>query len=222
MGPRQCIPVKAQFTLPTQTVSHHITMGNAQARKRIKASDFHYLAKFTAFVSNELVEEYYKNLLEKYPDGKMDKEDFIATFHLAFPTRPEDKVMKLAEEMANKDGKISMANMLILFYLFCSGKTEDNLVHIFNLFDTDGNKVITIDELLNLMSVFIEIGEGKSHKVDLATVMAEMFHQGDADKNEKLEMKEFVAGMLDHPVTAKIIQINHRRSPRPHVNPTST
>merc|ERR1712107_720125 len=123
-----------QFTLPTQTVSHHITMGNAQARKRIKASDFHYLAKFTAFVSNELVEEYYKNLLEKYPDGKMDKEDFIATFHLAFPTRPEDKVMKLAEEMANKDG----------------------------------NKVITIDELLNLMSVFIEIGEGKSHKVDLA------------------------------------------------------
>merc|ERR1712107_856011 len=120
---------------------------------------------------------------------------------------PEDKVMKLAEEMANKDGKISMANMLILFYLFCSGKTEDNLVHIFNLFDTDGNKVITIDELLNLMSVFIEIGEGKSHKVDLATVMAEMFNKGDADKNEKLEMKEFVAGMLDHPVTAKIIQI---------------
>ena len=29
-------------------------MGNAQARKRIRASDFHYLAKFTAFVSNEV------------------------------------------------------------------------------------------------------------------------------------------------------------------------
>merc|ERR1712029_632070 len=176
-------------------------------RRRIKSSDFHYLARFTAFASNELVEEYYKNLLEKYPDGKMDKEDFIATFHLAFPTRPEDKVMKLAEEMANKEGKISMANMLILFYLFCSGKTEDNLIHIFNLFDQDGNKVITIDELLNLMSVFIEIGEGKDHKVDLATVMAEMFQKGDADKNEKLDQQEFVRGMLDHPITSKILQI---------------
>jgi hypothetical protein len=44
-------------------------------------------------------------------------------------------------------------------------------------------------------------------KVDLATVMAEMFRKGDADKNEKLELKEFIDGMLSHPVTAKIIGI---------------
>jgi hypothetical protein len=35
----------------------------------------------------------------------------------------------------------AMANMLILFFLFSEGKTEDNLTHIFNLFDADGNKV---------------------------------------------------------------------------------
>merc|ERR1711923_512625 len=179
---------------------HSQTMGNAQARKRLKAADFHYLAKFTAFVTNELVEEYYNDLIDKFPDGRLDKESFIKTFHLAFPNRPEDKVKKLADE-------ISMANMMILFFLFCSGKTEDNLAHIFNLFDQDGNKVITIDELLNLMSVFIEIGEGKDHKVDLATVMAEMYRKGDADKNEKLELKEFVEGMMSHPVTSKIIAI---------------
>ena len=28
-------------------------------------------------------------------------------------------------------------------------------------------QVITIDELLNMMSVFIEIGEGKGHKVSI-------------------------------------------------------
>lgn len=37
--------------------------------------------------------------------------------------------------------------------------------------------------------------------------MAEMFRKGDADKNEKLELKEFIDGMLSHPVTAKIIGI---------------
>merc|ERR1712037_933772 len=47
--------------------------------------------------------------------------------------------------------------MLILFYLFCSGKMEDNLTGIFNLFDQDGNKMITLNELYELMSVFIEI-----------------------------------------------------------------
>merc|ERR1711937_883740 len=160
-------------------------MGNAQARRRIKATDFHYLAKFTAFATNDMVEEYYTNLMDKYSDGKMSKEDFIKTFKIAFPERPEEKVIKLADEMANKNDEISMANMLILFYLFCSGKMEDNLVHIFNLFDQDG----------------------KNHKVDLATVMAEMFQKGDKDKNEKLEVKEFCEGMTSHPVTSKILSI---------------
>ncbi len=36
---------------------------------------------------------------------------------------------------------------------------------IFNLFDEDGNGNISIEELLNLMAFFIEIGEGKQHKV---------------------------------------------------------
>merc|ERR1719244_1777279 len=182
------ITITSEFTTSNQYCNIHQTaiMGNAQARRRIKASDFHYLAKFTAFASNDLVEDYYNKLIERFPDGKMDIENFIATFQTAFPERPKDKVEKLAEEMANKEGKISMANMLILFYPFSSGKTEDNLVHIFNLFDQDGNKVITIDELLSLMSVFIEIGEGK---------------------NEKLEVKEFCEGMTSHPVTSKILSI---------------
>ena len=42
-----------------------------------------------------------------------------------------------------------MANMLIIFYLFCSGKQEDNLTHIFNLFDQDGNKVHFIYNPIN-------------------------------------------------------------------------
>ena len=65
----------------------------------------------------------------------------------------------------------------MLLYLFCEGKTEDNLkqvncrtslVHLiylfqmFNLFDEDGNGTISIDELLNMMAFFIEIGERKT------------------------------------------------------------
>ena len=46
-------------------------------------------------------------------------------------------------------------------------------------------------------------------QVDLATVMAEMYQKGDADKNEKLELKEFIRGMMDHPVTSKIMSIKN-------------
>merc|ERR1712172_264417 len=93
--------------------------GNAQARQRIKARDFDYLAKFTGFVTCELVEEYFDMCMDKYPDGKMERETFIKMFNIAFPTRPIEKVEILADELTNSNGKISMANMLILFYLFC-------------------------------------------------------------------------------------------------------
>merc|ERR1719244_1107978 len=95
------------------------------------------------------------------PLGYLNREMFIKMFNIAFPTRPIEKVEILADELTDPNGKISMANMLILFYLFCSGKMEDNLTGIFNLFDQDGNKMITLNELYELMSVFIEIAHEK-------------------------------------------------------------
>ena len=44
-------------------------------------------------------------------------------------------------------------------------------------------------------------------QVDLATTMAEMFHKSDKDKNDNLDLNEFIKGMLDHPVTSKILQM---------------
>merc|ERR1712112_328028 len=95
-------------------VSIVVSMGNAQAKN-------------TRFATIELVEEYFDMVMDKYPDGRMEEEDFIKMFGIAFPARPEEKVHELAKRIANKDGKISMANMLVLFYLFCDGKLEDNL-----------------------------------------------------------------------------------------------
>ena len=39
-----------------------------------------------------LVSRYFTELTQKYPDGKMQAEDFKKIFHLAFPERKQDKV----------------------------------------------------------------------------------------------------------------------------------
>merc|ERR1712055_920915 len=90
----------------------------------------------------------------------------------AFPSRPEDKVDRLADELANKDG----------------------------------NKIITLNELYEVMSVFIEIAEGKENQVDLAKTMAEMFKVADKNKDDVLEFSEFKQGMLEHPLTSRILR----------------
>merc|ERR1711973_467469 len=165
-----------------------LTMGNTAARQRLKFKDFAYIAKNTNFASRGIVEDYYNDLIAKCPIGKMDLEQFKVTFRLAFPERPEEKLLLLTEKVANvdkTDGMIPLHCMGMLLYLFCDGKTEDNLLGIFNLFDEDGNGTISIDELLNMM--------------------AEMFQRGDQNKDDKLTKAEFVAGMTGHPVIAKIL-----------------
>ena len=60
------------------------------------------------------MEEYFDTLMDKYPDGKMLIQDFIDTFKIAFPDRPEEKVQKLATNMANKDDRICNLNLTFL------------------------------------------------------------------------------------------------------------
>merc|ERR1711887_506337 len=112
----------------------------------------------------------------------------------------------MGDELENANGNVMMANMMILFYLYCGGKLEDNLAGIFNLFDQDGNKIITLTELYECMSVFIEVAEGKENNVDLAKTMAEMFKKADKNKDDVLEFHEFKAGMMEHPLTSKILR----------------
>merc|ERR1711881_254435 len=141
--------------------------------------------------------------------GKIEPELFKKIFRLAFPERPEDKLDMLVEKIRNvekTDGSIPIHSIAMLIYLSCDGKTEDNLGQMFNLFDTDGNGTISVEELLNMMAFFIEIGMDTGN-VDMASTMAEVFQKGDRNKDDKLNKQEFVIGMSGHPVTAKILQV---------------
>merc|ERR1719474_611034 len=134
---------------------------------------------------------------------------FKKIFRLAFPERPEEKLDALIEKIRNvekTDGSIPIHSIAMLIYLFCDGKTEDNLGQMFNLFDTDGNGTISVAELLNMMAFFIEMGMDTGSN-DMAMVMSEVFMKGDKNKDELLNKQEFITGMTQHPVTKKILEV---------------
>ena len=83
----------------------------------------------------QLVEEYFDLLMDKYPNGKMSIEDFISTFKIAFPERPEDKIHKLATNMANKDDKICNfqdihCGRFHSQFIFSDGKHANSVLHV--------------------------------------------------------------------------------------------
>ena len=100
-------------------------MGNTQARNRLKAQDFAYISKNTAFLTTDVnieiienitdddivkvVRDYHKEILENSSVGKIEPELFKKIFRLAFPERPEDKLDILVEKIRNvekTDGSI--------------------------------------------------------------------------------------------------------------------
>ena len=100
-------------------------MGNTQARNRLKAQDFAYIAKNTAFLTNDViieriqkiadsdiikvVRDYHKEIIENSSVGKIEPELFKKIFRLAFPERPEEKLDLLVEKIRNvekTDGSI--------------------------------------------------------------------------------------------------------------------
>jgi len=152
------------------------------------------IRRVTENLDVEVVSDYYKDVIEKSSLGKMDPEEFKKIFRLAFPERPEEKLNALIEKIRNvekTDGSIPIHTIAMLIYLFCDGKTEDNLGQMFNLFDVDGNGTISIEELLNMMAFFIEIGMDTGN-VDMAMVMSEVFLKGDKNKDELLNKAEFI------------------------------
>merc|ERR1711970_1133471 len=165
-----------------------IRMGNTAARQRLKAQDFAYISRNTAFLSRDIVSDYYTELMSRCPEDKLD----LLTTKVA--------------NVEKTDGKIPLHTIGMLLYLFCDGKTEDNLGQMFNLFDEDGNGSINVEELLNMMAFFIEIG-ADAGSVDLATVMAEMFQSGDRNNDEKLTKAEFEKGMMNHPVISSLLKV---------------
>merc|ERR1712029_740720 len=198
---------------PSERKKHnklHINrMGNTQARRRLNAKDFQYIANNTALLNMQIVTEYFTDLISKYPDGKMEVQDFKKIFHLAFPERKEAKVDQLAEKLRNvekTDGTIPMFTIAMLLFWFSDGAQDENLAEMFKLFDEDGNGYISIDELLNMMAFFIELGMDTGN-VDMAKTMAEVFSLGDVNKDDKLSKVEFVQGMKQHPVTAKLLSV---------------
>merc|ERR1712080_357660 len=197
----------SKFARERSPADYKVIMGNAQVRASMKPENLDYIAKNTRLMSREVVTEYFNKYVGVVSSGRIEADGFKEIFNLAFPSRPLDKLDLLTKELVDEDDTIAIGQLLFLLYMFSGAKCTDTLSQMFKLFDADNSKFICLNELRELMAYFIEVGEGKNHTNDPAKIMAEMFHRGDADGNEQLDHDEFIKGMLEHPVTRKILEI---------------
>merc|ERR1719481_1414348 len=94
---------------------------------------------------------------------------------------------------------------MILLYLFCGGKLEDNLAGIFNLFDADGNKHICLKELMRLCPCSSRLLRAR-RTMWIWRKPWQKCSKADANADDVMDFNEFKEGMLSHPLTSKILR----------------
>ena len=139
-------------------------------------------------LSQEGVEEQYRQFLKSHPSGTMGPASLRAMLREALPgadtTRLAHHIWRILD--TNQDGVIDFRELMLALAVMRSGSPEENLRQIFRLFDVNSDGRAEIGEL-GLVARELEVGED---------TVCEAFAEMDADRDGRVTEEEFVTACL--------------------------
>merc|ERR1712226_648884 len=170
-----------------------------------------YLQK-TAFSESE-VRMWHKYFMNDYPEGKMTQDQFVDVYRLFHPDgKPEQFAMHVFRvfDCGNK-GHLTFDDFLLSLNVTARGTNSDKVLWTFSLYDTDNDRRISKDELLNVIdSIYQMIGKSyandETRKQAAVTKVDNLFAAMDVDRDSYISFEEFKEGVEDNPDILRVIQ----------------
>ena len=154
------------------------------------------LIETTKFKKMEL-KRWYRKFKHNYPSGKMDKQNFYDLFEKltssTSTTSVADHIFRLFDH--NHDGWVDFTELMSTLSVTTSGCVQEKIEWIFDIYDVDGNGVVTLDELCAVVSCM----QGVNNRRKRATsptllnddVLEMVFTAADSNEDGKLSLQEF-------------------------------
>jgi len=185
-------------------------MGKAQSK--LSADQLQELQKSTYFDKKEL-QAWYKGFMKDCPSGQLDKAEFTKIYKQFFPfgdpSQFADYVFNVFDE--NKNGTIDFKEFICALSVTSRGRLDEKLKWAFQLYDIDGDGVITYDEMLQIVrSLYKMTGQMVNLPPDEDTPekrVDKLFRGMDKDKDAILTYDEFVEGSKHDPTIVKALSL---------------
>ena len=194
------------YLVPTTLQSVKETNNMGSNNVKLRNEDIETLVKVTG-LNEEEIKTAFNNFLERNPNGKLTEESFKK---LLTEARPNQDVTSIASHCfrmfdRNKNGEIDFIEFMIANTFETAGKPEEKMKQLFNLFDVNGDKKISMEEMQQLihdMLSYFKTNKIMENLSDDASVKftKTIFSQMDKNNDGSISQAEFVRQCLadDH------------------------
>lgn len=173
-------------------------MGNRAGTPVLREEDIHNFSEKSG-MSEEDIKLKFSSFLKKYPDGKMDRDEFEELAKQLLPGAGCGGMDRHAFRMfdANNDGYIDFIEFMVIFHTMSGGAPEEQLRKMFRVFDVNGDGHISMKEMTRLIKDMQGIIKAKNSNAENEDVMAKaLFRTLDKDEDGKVTSDEFVTTCL--------------------------
>lgn len=180
-------------------------MGKVQSK--IPLSELKDLLVRTHFTEHEL-KEWYSGFKRDCPDGRLTLEQFTKIYSEFYGTH---EAKKFAEHLfrtfdVNHDGRIDFREFICSLSITTRGSFEEKLRWAFEVYDIDGNGVISLNEVLSIVRSINKMMGYINDKNASTERIQDIFKNFDKNHDQMLSLDEFVEGAKRDQTFVKMLQ----------------
>ncbi|KAJ2615595.1 neuronal calcium sensor 1 [Coemansia reversa NRRL 1564] len=183
-----------------------------KSNSKLSAEQLTELQNSTKFERKE-IQQWHKGFLKDCPSGELNRTEFKGIYKQFFPfgdpSRFADYIFEVFDR--NHNGSIDFTEFLQALSITSRGSPEEKLRWAFELYDIDGDGLITKDEMLKIVdAIYRMVGSMVQLPKDEDTPekrVVKIFHLMDKNNDGHIDLAKFKEGSHQDPLIMQALNL---------------
>lgn len=171
-------------------------MGQVVTSNTLTEAEIEFIKANTKYDEKD-IRKWWGNFQKDCPDGKMTTDQMTEMCRMVFPDLNMDELGEHTARVfdTDQDGCIDFTEFLVGMDATTEGSDKANVQNVFRMFDVDGNKVIDLKEMIEIMKASVNAVFYPGYEHDQEAIendAKDLFNKMDTNKDGVVTKEEFV------------------------------
>lgn len=175
-------------------------------KTELTEGDIEFIMANTDFTRDSVI-KWFASFKKQCPDCRLDRPSFINFYKNLIPGNSEVKD-EFAEAVfiafdSDNNGYVDFGEFLIAFWIKARGKTDEKLLWLFEVYDSDKSEYISLNELTHMLRLVFCLKNMKDDPTERAEYVMQLV---DKNSDGQLSKEEFIEGCLKDAELRKLLE----------------